>query len=63
MLQQMEAQHTLHGSLEEMLVPETLSELLSEPVSSVEIQPMMNHGGEAGSKLFYVGTDDSRLVL
>ena len=63
MLQQMEAQHTLHGSLEEMLVPETLSELLSEPVSSVEIHPMMNHGGLAGGRFYYVDTDAGRLVL
>jgi len=60
---QMEAQHKLYGSLEEMLTPETLSELLSRPVSRVGIQPMTDHGGNAGSKLSYVETDNGRFVL
>jgi ubiquinone/menaquinone biosynthesis C-methylase UbiE len=55
--------HKLFDSLEEMLAPEALSELLSEPVSSVEIQPMTDHGGLAGGRLYYVDTHAGRFVL
>ena len=60
---QMEAQHTLFDSLEEMLAPQTLSELLARPVSSVEIRPMADHSGVAGGRLYYVETDAGRFVL
>jgi len=63
MLKQLEAQYTLYDSLDEMLAPETLSELLAKPVSRVEIQPMTDHGGVAGGNLYYVETDAVRLVL
>jgi len=59
----MEAQHKLFDSLAEMLAQQTLSELLSRPVSSVEIQPMTDHSGLAGSKLSYVQTDAGIYVL
>jgi len=57
----METQHTLYDSLEEMLAPETLSEQLSRPVSSVKVRPLTDHYGH--SKLFYIEIDAGRLVL
>ena len=55
--------HTLFDSLEEMLLPGTLSALLSKQVSQVECRPMDNHNGVAGGRLSYVDTDNGRYVL
>lgn len=60
---QYEAKYTLFESVQEMLQPDTLSTLLSQPVSSVEQRPMSNHNGMAGGRLSYVVTDAGRLVL
>ena len=60
---QLEAKYELFDCLEELLAPETLSELLSQPVTRVEIQPMNGHSGLAGGQLSYVDTDAGRLVL
>lgn len=54
--------YTLFDSLEQMLAPETLSKLLSKPVTRVEVKAM-EHGGLAGSQLSHVVTDAGRLVL
>jgi len=59
----LEPKHTVFESLEEMLAPETLSQLLSEPVTSVKIHPIEDHGGLADGRLNYVDTDATRLVL
>jgi hypothetical protein len=63
MVKQMEARYTLFDSVEEMLAPETLSELLSSPVRRVDCQPMTEHIGLAGGQLSYVSTNVGRLVL
>jgi hypothetical protein len=63
MLTQVEARYTLFDSLEEMLLPESLSSLLSKRVSKVEHHPMDNHNGAAGGRLSYVDTDNGRYVL
>lgn len=63
MIKQLEAKYTVFDSLEEMLTPETLSNLLSKTITRVEVQPMNGHGGLAGGHLSYVNTDDGRLVL
>jgi len=60
---QLEPKYTLFDSVEEMLAPETLSELLSRPVTRVESQPITEHGGVAGGQTSYVNTDAGRLVL
>jgi ubiquinone/menaquinone biosynthesis C-methylase UbiE len=62
-LNQVVEKYKLYDSLEEMLSPETLSELLSEPVSSLKIRPITDHGGVAGGRLYYVETDAGRFVL
>jgi hypothetical protein len=58
-----EPKYTLFDSVEEMLIPETLSELLPEPVTQVDCQPMSGHSGLAGGQLSYVDTNAGRLVL
>jgi hypothetical protein len=63
MLKQIEAKHDLFDSVEEMLSPETLSKLLSKPVSRVECQPMNGHSGLAGGQISYVDTNIGRMVL
>ncbi len=63
MIKQLEAKYTLFDSLEEMLAPETLSNLLSKKITSIKVQPMKNHGGLAGGHLSYVNTNNGRLVL
>jgi len=60
---QIEETHKLFDSLEEMLLPESLSSLLSKPVSRVTRQPIDNHNGVAGGRLSYVDTDNDRYVL
>jgi hypothetical protein len=55
--------HFVFDSLEEMLTHETLSELLSKPVTHVDIQPLNGHSGLAGGRLSYVNTNIGRLVL
>jgi hypothetical protein len=46
-----------------MLLPDTLSSLLSKPVSVVECRPISNHNGMAGGRLSYVDTDNGRYLL
>jgi hypothetical protein len=55
--------YILFDSLEQMLAPETLSELFSKPVARVDCRPMNGHSGFAGSQLSYVDTNAGRLVL
>ena len=50
----LEPKHTLFDSVEQMLVPETLSKLLAEPVIRVKVEPMNGHSGLAGGQLSYV---------
>ena len=47
----LEPRYTLFDSVEEMLAPETLSELLSKPVTRVSWRPMNGHSGLAGGQL------------
>jgi len=60
---QIETKYTLFNSLEEMLVPATLSELLSQPVTHVNLQPAEDLGGLAGGRLSHINTDIGRFVL
>jgi len=59
----LEPKYNLFDSVDHMLAPEALSELLSKPVTRVEVQPMNGHSGLAGGQLSYVDTDAGRLVL
>lgn len=59
----LEPKYNLFDSVEQMLAPEALSELLAKPVTRVEVQPMNGHSGFAGSQLSYVDTNAGRLVL
>jgi hypothetical protein len=59
----LEPKYTLFASVEEMLAPETLSELLSRSVTRVACQPMNGHSGLAGGRLSYVNTNLGRFVL
>lgn len=63
MLKQLQSRNELFDSAEEMLSPESLSSLLSEPVAHVERRPMSSHNGLAGGRLSYVDTDNGRYVL
>ena len=58
-----EPKYTLFDSVDEMLIPEALSVLLSQPVTRVDCQPMNGHSGLAGGQLSYVDTNAGRLVL
>lgn len=62
MLKQVEARHRLFDSPEEMLSPEALSELLSQPVVSVSYSPP-SVWGNAGSEFTVVDTNVERLIL
>lgn len=59
----LEPKYTLFDSVEQMLAPERLGKLLSQPITHVEIQPLNGHSGLAGGRLSYVNTDTGRLVL
>jgi hypothetical protein len=63
MMKLSEETHTIFESLEEMLLPGTLSSLLSKPVSRVKCRSMDNHNGVAGGRLRYVDTNSGRYVL
>ena len=63
MLKQLEPQYTVFSSVEAMLTPETLSNLLSKAITRVDVQSMNGHGGLAGGHLSYVNTNAGRLVL
>jgi hypothetical protein len=58
-----EPKYTLLDSVEEMLAPETLSNLLSRTVTLVDCQPLNGHSGLAGGQLSYVNTNSGRHVL
>jgi len=58
-----EPKYTLFDSLEEMLAPVTLSELLAQTITRIDCQPLNGHSGLAGGQLSYVDTDAGRLVL
>ena len=59
----LEPKYTLFDSVEQMLAPETLSELISQPIIWVDCQSITEHNGVAGGKLSYVNTNAGRLVL
>ncbi len=52
-------QHELYNSVDEMLAPETLSELAGQSISSVRCAPF-EHDGQSGSELLSVETNDER---
>lgn len=59
----LEPKYGLYNSLEQLLSAESLSNLLSQPVTCVEILPMNGHSGLAGGILSFVETNACRLVL
>lgn len=59
----LETKYTLFDSIEEMLAPDTLSELLSRSVTRMSRQPLNGHSGLAGGQLSYVNTNVGRYVL
>ncbi|MBL8161823.1 MAG: phosphotransferase [Anaerolineae bacterium] len=60
---QLTAQHILFGSVEAMLAPETLSDILKRRVSQVSYEPFSSSDSFSGSLLYNVTTDGERLVL
>lgn len=63
MLEQIEPVYTLFDSVDEMIAPGSLSQVLARPVTRVDCQPMNGHSGLAGGQLSYVDTNVDRLVL
>jgi len=59
----LEPKYTLFESVEQMLGPNALSELLSKQVTQVDVHPMNGHSGLAGGQLSYVDTNIGRMVL
>jgi len=59
----LDTKYTLFDSVEEMLAPETLSELLTRSVTRVACHPMNGHSGLAGGRLSYVNTNLGRFVI
>ena len=59
----LESKHILFDSVEQMLVPNTLSQLLLKPVTQVGIEPINGHSGLAGGQLSYINTDAGQFVL
>jgi hypothetical protein len=59
----LEPKYTFFDSVEQMLAPESLGKVLSQPITHVEVQPMTGHSGLAGGKLSYVNTDAGQHVL
>ncbi|MBL8160552.1 MAG: phosphotransferase, partial [Anaerolineae bacterium] len=61
MINQLEARYTLYSSAEEMLAPETLSDMLKRKVTTVRLEPM---GADFSSnQLFRVWADEQSLVM
>ena len=54
--------HAVFGSVEEMLEPSSLSQLLGSPVASVDVTPLESNGWSA-NELSWLQADDHRLVL
>jgi len=59
----LESKYILFDSVEQMLAPNVLSELLSKSVIQVDVHPMNGHSGLAGGQLSYVDTNIGRMVL
>ena len=55
--------YTLFNSVEDMLTPPALSQLLSRTITRVACQPLDGHSGLAGGRLSYVNTNLGRFVL
>jgi hypothetical protein len=53
----LEAKHTLFDSVEEMLKPRTLSQLVQKPMADVKVIPLGDNGGVSGSRFSAVETD------
>ena len=63
MTKQLEAKHELFNSLDEMLSPRTLSELVQKPVADVCVIALGDNGGLSGSRFSAVETDAERYFL
>ena len=59
----LEPKHALFGSIEQLLAPECLSKLVSQPITGVYRHSMDGHPGLAGGQLTYVDTNIRRFVL
>jgi hypothetical protein len=62
-IRQLEVKHELFESVEEMLAPRTLSELVQKPVVDVNVIPLGDNGGLSGSHFSAVETDKGRYFL
>ena len=63
MTKHLKTKYALFDSVDTMLTPEAIGELLAQPVTHVDILPMNGHSGLAGSQLSYVNTNTERLVI
>lgn len=56
--------HSLYNSVEEMLSPDSLSDLTGTRIRTVELRPMVERQGVSGNQLLVVETDgDARFIL
>ena len=63
MMEKYEAKYTLFDSLEELLSPDTLSNLLGCPVSTVSCRPFEYSNGFSGNQLFNIDAQGHKLVM
>lgn len=60
---ELQTRKLVYDDINQLLSEETLSDLLSQRVTRINLRPMENHRGVAGGKLSYVDTDAGRFVL
>lgn len=63
MIKQLEAKYTLFDSIEKLLAPDTLSNLLNKRILHVDYQPFTSSDSFSGSRFYNVKADDVRLVM
>jgi hypothetical protein len=59
----LEKKHALLDSVEEMLSPESLSQLLKRPVNQIDCFPFESSNGFSGNEMFHVTVDGQPLVM
>lgn len=63
MIKQLEAKYTVFDSIEDMLSPNSLSNLEHQTVNNVQETSLQEHGGLAGARISYIDTNVGRYVL
>ena len=63
MMSKSEPKYTLANSVEEMLLPETISAPLGRGISQVSCRPFESSKGFSGNQLFHVEADGHKLVM